>query len=173
LKQLICPFCGGKFRLEEATTEEIYLTLGRIQGKLDRHWPIIDEYIDCFARSPHGIITIKHRVRRAAEILKLFESQEFEHQGKRYRTTRPEIIKAMTEICNAAKSGFTNHNYLKVILKKSAERVSAEGMTAKEEQTSELDRRTSGGQRKEDIGLEEALERHPQLKDTLERFGKE
>jgi len=171
LKQLICPFCGGKFRLEEATTEEIYLTLGRIQGKLDRYWPIIDEYIDCFARSPQGIITIKHRVRRAAEILKLFESQEFEHQGKRYRTNRPEIIKAMTEICNAAKSGFTNHNYLKVILKKSAEKLSAEGVTAREE--TEREKRRRGESEQEDIGLKEALGRYPKLKNALERFGKE
>jgi len=177
MKPLICPFCGGKFRIEEATTEAIFLAYGQLQGKFDRHWPAVDEYIDCFAQSAQGTVSFKQRVRRAAELLKLFETQEFEFQGKRYRTTRQEIITAMLEICNAGKWGFNNHNYLKKILLKTAERVSAEGMTAAEEKGKEEEKRVGSRQygvsTKDEIGLEEAIKRHPSLKQALDKFGKE
>lgn len=172
--KLTCPYCGGKFRLEEATTEALYYELGKIDGKFGRHWPAVDEYIDCFAQTEHGTVSIKRRVRIAGEILRLFEAQEFAYKGKRYRTSREEIIRAMLEICNAGKWGFRNHNYLKVMLKKSAEKVSAEGLTAKEESQRE-ERRAHGAERKaegDESTIDDYKARHG-VKSLLDMIGKE
>ncbi|MBA7628083.1 hypothetical protein ES703_35553 [subsurface metagenome] len=174
MKKLVCPYCGGKFRLEEATTEALYYEFGKIDGKFGRHWPAVDEYIDCFAQTEHGTVSIKRRVRIAGEILRLFEAQKFEYQGKRYRTSREEIIRAMLEICNAGKWGFRNHNYLKVMLKKSAERISAEGLTAKEEQARE-GRRVQGAQsraNKNESTVDDYKARHG-IKSLLDKIGRE
>jgi len=174
MKKLICPYCGGKFRLEEATTEAIYYELGRIDGKFGRHWPAVDEYIDCFAQTEHGTVSIKRRVRIAGEVLKLFENQEFAFEGKRYRISQQEIISTMLEICNAGKWGFRNHNYLKVMLKKSAERVSAEGLTAKEEQARE-ERRAHGTECRveENKSTVDDYKRRHGIKSLLDKIGRE
>jgi len=75
----------------------------------------------------------------------LFEGNEFELNGKRYRTDWARIIRAMTAVVTANKFGFKNHNYLKRVMVEEAERVSAEGLTAKEER----ERSEVGGQRLE------------------------
>lgn len=176
MKRLVCPYCGGKFRLEEATTEALYYELGTLDGRFGRHWAAVDEYIDCFAQRAQGTVPIKRRIRIANEIYKLFETCEFEFQGKRYRTDHKAIIEAMLEICNLAKWGFRNHNYLKIMLKKTAERVSAEGLTAKEETAKEEERKVGSKHHAADgdeVRLDEALERHPELKNALNRFGRE
>jgi len=175
MKNLICPFCGGKFRLEEATSEALCYAFGKLDGKFGRHWPTVDEYIDCFAQSEHGTVSIKRRVRIAGEVLKLFEKQEFEYEGKRYRISRQDIVNAMLEICNAGKWGFRNHNYLKVMLKKSAARVSAEGLTAKEEQAREEKRRAQGAQRRanENVSTVDDYKARHGIKSLLDKIGKD
>ena len=65
----------------------------------------------------------------------LFRS--FQVEKKRYRITRDRIVVGLRTVCDLEKFGFKNHNYLKRVLVPDAERISAEGLTAKEERKRE------------------------------------
>ena len=71
----------------------------------------------------------------------------YSYSGKQYRVDKPSIKAGLQVVCNLDKFGFKNHNYLKKILTEHSERISAEGMTAAEEQKIEDERRTSNAQR--------------------------
>ena len=131
--KLICPKCGSGFSLEEIFREGAWREIADLAAKYAGSWTAVYEYTDCFRQSEFGTISLTRRFRLLKEVYGLFESQKFRYQGKRYRTNRQEISKAMGQICNANKWGFRNHNYLVVILKKTAERLSVEGLTAREE----------------------------------------
>ena len=115
-----------------------------LAAKFGRNWELVYEYVDCFRQAEWGCVRLKRRVALTKDVWRLFERNEFECQGKRYRTDVSGILEAMTLIVNSAKFGFKNHNYLKKVLSaKDAEKVSAQGMTAGEERTREQ-ARTSG-----------------------------
>jgi len=161
---LICPRCGNSFVLSDAIREVEQREIADIASKFGPSWRLIYEYTDCFRKSETGGMQRSKRVRLLKEVSRLFDTCEFNYEGKRYRTTWPEVIGAITQTCNAEKFGLKNHNYLKVILLKTAKRVSAEGMTAAEEAEGER-RRAQGAGRKEEKVLEEAPP------DVAERFG--
>ena len=145
---LICPRCGNSFVLEDAIKEVEQRELADIAAKFGQSWRLIYEYTDCFRKSEYGGMQRSKRLRLLKETAKLFDTCEFLYEGRRWRTTWPEVIGAITEICNREKWGLKNHNYLKAILVKTAKRVSAEGMTAAEESEREqgrLARHSSGG----------------------------
>jgi len=173
--KLVCPHCGGKFRPEEATKERIFLELIELVSKFGGSWHLVDEYADCFRRSEFGAMTTKKRVRILKEIYDLLKSEQFIYDGKQYRAGQKEILAVMLEICNAEKKELKNHNYLYVILKKSAARVSAEGLTAKEEQAREEKRRAHGAERRanENESTVDDYKRRHGIKSLLDKIGKE
>ena len=130
---LICPRCGNTFILSDAVKELEQREIADIAAIFGQSWRLIYEYTDCFRKSEYGGMQRSKRVRLLKEVSRLFDSCEFNYEGKRYRVTWPEVIAAITQTCNAEKFGLKNHNYLKVILLKTAKRVSAEGLTAAEE----------------------------------------
>jgi len=171
--QLICPKCGSRFVLEQAVNELEQTETHDIAAKLGVHWRVVYEYSDCFRQSEFGNVPLPKRLRIFKNVARLLEMSTFKHRGKQYRTSQPEIIRAMTDTCNMQKWGFTNHKYLFAILSKAGERLSAEGMTAREEEEREQGRRGAGGQdRKDEIRLEEAIKKHPQLKQAFDKYGK-
>jgi len=107
-------------------------------------------------------VRLSKRVRLLRELWGLFESCQFRARGKSYRTDWGGIIAALTKVVNSEKYGFTNHNYLKCILAQEAERLSAEGLTAKEEEARERARREgrprAGAQSKRTGRREKGLE---------------
>jgi len=151
--KLVCPVCGSKVDMEQATHEELMHELVELAARFGRNWELVHEYVDCFRQEQWGSVTLKKRVRLTKEVWRLFEKNEFEYQGKRYRTDWTGVIAAITEVVNRDKFGFRNHNYLKSIMMKDAERVSAEGLTAKEEREKERQRREERGKRKEEKGI--------------------
>jgi len=171
--QLICPKCGSRFVLEQAVSELEQAETHDIAAKLGVHWHLVYEYSDCFRQSEFGNVPLPRRLRIFKGIARLMETSEFSYRGKRYRTSQHEMIKAMTEICNMQKQGLRNQSYLFAILSKAGERLSAEGMTAREEEEREQGRRGADGQRKDAIGLEKAIETHPELKKVFDKFGKD
>lgn len=131
--KLTCPVCESKYDLKQAAITTGLREMVGLAAKFGSFWELVEEYVEAFRQSQYGGISAKKRVRLLKEILRLWEGREFEYHGKRYRTDKAHIRAAMTAVCNADKFGFQNHNYLKKILLKQAERVSAEGLTAKEE----------------------------------------
>jgi len=146
--KLICPHCRRNFDLEQAVREMEHREMADIAAQFGQSWKLVYEYSDCFRQSEWGDVSDRKRLRIFRDLLSLFEVKRFKFEGKTYRTTWQEVLAAMTETCNAGKWGFRNHNYLKVLLKKSAQRESAEGMTAEEEHTRETGKRKGEPARK-------------------------
>ena len=160
MKQLICPHCQRPFELEQAVREKEHGEVADIAAQFGQQWNLVYEYSDTFRQSEWGDVSLRKRLRIFREMMLLFEARKFALAGKVYRTGWQDVIAAMTETCNANKWGFKNHNYLKTILKKTAARESAEGMTAKEEENRH---KAQGARRKaeeEEITLAEHLARH-------------
>jgi hypothetical protein len=132
--KLICPHCEKEFDLDQAIRESEHREMADIAAKFGKSWLLVYEYSDCFRQSEFGNVPLKKRLRIMKEILFLFDRREFQVKGKKYRTEWNTIISAMMEICNMQKWGFRNHNYLKAVLVKGSDRLSAEGMTAQEEE---------------------------------------
>jgi hypothetical protein len=138
---LICPRCGNSFVLEDAIKEMEQRELADIAAKFGQSWRLVFEYSKCFRTQQYGGVNESKRIRKLRELGRIWSSCEFDYNGKRWRTSRSEIMARITQICDLEKWGFHNHNYLKVILLKTAKRVSAEGMTAEEEREREKGRR--------------------------------
>lgn len=169
--KLICPRCNNTFDLAEAVREAQHVEVADIAARFGKHWQIVYEYTDCFRQSEFGPVALAKRLRLLKEVWHLFDVLVFSAQGKRYRTGWTDILAAMTEICNANKWGFRNHNYLKAILKKTAERVSVEGLTAKEEQEREDSRQnTEDGRQEKFMGLS-AEERRQKILGIIKNIG--
>ncbi len=117
-----------------------------IAAKLGENWRIAYEYTDCFRTSEYGDVRPRRRWTLLKEIASLFDTCIFQKQGKRYRTNRDEIGKAMATMCNRNIRGVKSHGYLVAILMKTGERISAEGLTAREERQRENGRGEMGRQ---------------------------
>jgi hypothetical protein len=113
-----------------------------LAARFGANWGLVFDYTECFRQETWGSVREQKRLRLLKEVWQLFQKCEFEIDGKRYRTDWPRIIAAIRAVTDADKFGFKNHNYLKrVLLGEKAERLSAEGLTAAEEQKREDSRR--------------------------------
>ena len=151
--KMICPFCSGKFSIEEGVRTKIMIELAEVGARLHKSWRLAWEYSDAFATSRNGTVTPAKRLRLFEELAKLWEACVFEFDGKRYKTDQRKIMGALRTVCDAEKYGFRNHNYLKRVLVADAERVSAEGLTAREEKGGESEKvRRRKSEYEEDMG---------------------
>ena len=142
--KLLCPKCGSRFEMEQAVRELEQSETHDIAAKLGQHWRIANEYINCWRMSEYGTISLAKKVRKLKEVAELFDTLTFARYGKKYRTDRQKIVKGMTLMCDLNKIRITTHGYLYSILTESADRLSAEGLTAKEEQDRESLRQSQG-----------------------------
>ena len=139
--KLICPVCHSRYSMAEATHEKAMREMIDLASKFGHNWGLVFDYSECFRAAQWGSVREQKRLRLLKEIWGLFEKSEFEIDHKKYRTDRVCIIAAIRAVVDAEKFGFRNHNYLKRVLITNAERVSAEGLTAKEEAAREKERR--------------------------------
>jgi len=167
---LHCPVCHSKYTVDDLIREGIRDDLIDLAAFFGNVWPLVNEYCDCFRASQWGSVGEKKKVRLLTEIKRLFEKAEFEIEGKRYRSDRAAILGALRAVCDAEKFGFKNHNYLKRVLLsgsgktesgrthrsaptgKRPERISAEGLTALEENDREKRRAQAPGREDNDEG---------------------
>jgi len=148
--KLGCPVCGSKFTIAEARHEAAMKEMIELAAYFGKNWGLVFDYTEGFRREYWGSVREQKRLRLLKEIRTLFDRCEFEIEGKRYRTDGPRIISAIGAVVDADKIGFKNHNYLKrVLLGEKAERVSAEGLTAAEEEHRETKRREHGAESEE------------------------
>ena len=151
--KLGCPQCGSKFTIAQAMHEAAMKEMIELAAKFGANWGLVFDYSECFRQETWGSVREQKRLRLLKEIWRLFEKCEFDIDGKRYRTDWTRIIAAIRTVVDADKFGFKNHNYLKrVLLGEKAERLSAEGMTAREESDREAVRREHGAERIEPNG---------------------
>jgi len=143
--KLTCPYCERSFGLDEVENAELWRERAELAAALGACWKLANEYAECFRAEIGARMTIKKRVRILGRVAKLWQGQVFEYKGKKYRIKEAEILKALHTVCSMDKTGFKDDNYLKVVMAKQAERLSEEGLTAKEEAKREKTR----GQRSE------------------------
>lgn len=140
-ERLTCPYCEHSIDVDMVEMSGLWKEKAELASRLGSTFRLANEYLDSFRAAPDGRLSLKRRVRHLAAIAHLWETEEFEFKGKRFRADRAVIRDALTKVCEAGKFGFENHNYLKAIMVKGAERVSAEGLTAREESKKEEGRR--------------------------------
>lgn len=139
--KLTCPYCGNKYSITEATRTETLVNLTQALAGFGKWCPLVWEYTGAFATRRLGSIAPAKRLRIVKELARLWETGVFQVEKKRYRITRDRIVAGLRTVCDLEKFGFKNHNYLKRVLVPDAERISAEGLTAKEERKREEDQR--------------------------------
>lgn len=148
MTKLICPYCQSKITFEEAAREGLYREMVWLASRFGSSWELASEYIDCFRQTEFGCVRLQKKVRMLKELWKLFETNEFGYQGKRYRVDWALILAAINVVISGDKWGFKNHNYIKRIMMKDAKKLSAEGLTAEEEEREEIRRRTANSKQK-------------------------
>ena len=140
--KLCCPICQSKYSMADLVHEATKNEMIELASKFGKNWALVFEYTECFRTSQWGSVREQKRLRLLKEIWRLFERNDFEIDGKRYRTDWGKILGAIRVTVDADKFGFKNHNYLKrVLLGEGGDRLSAEGMTAEEEEKREIRRR--------------------------------
>lgn len=183
MTKLICPHCQSKIAFEEAAREGLYREMVGLASRFGSSWELASEYVDCFRQTEFGCVRLNKKVRLLKELWKLFETNEFGYQGKRYRVDWALILAAINVTISADKWGFKNHNYLKRIMMKDAKKLSAEGLTAEEEEQREALRRSelkahsskgnpatnTGGQ---DMTAQEFKSLHKITGDLVDQIGK-
>jgi len=157
----ICPVCSSKCTFDQAARDDLMRELVHLAAFFGSSWELVNEYVDCHRADQWGSVTAKRRTRLLGDLKRLFTAASIEVDGRRYRAEKRSILVAMRAVCDAEKYGFRNHNYLKkVIVTGGAERVSAEGKTAKEETAIEKERRETRDERRETITAAEFKKRH-------------
>jgi hypothetical protein len=111
-----CPECREIIDLREAEAESVVDGIIKLYRELGRDSRLAGEYVDCFRTSPRGKVGDKKHLRLLAEVKQLIDTGRFEFNRRKYKTDRQTVIKALREVCNREKYGFTNHNYLKQVL---------------------------------------------------------
>lgn len=139
--KLTCPYCNMKFSIDEAARSETLRNLTQALLGFGKHCDLVWEYTGAFATQHLGPIAPAKRLRIVTDLTRLWETGVFQIQWKRYKIDRAGILAGMLTVCNSEKFGFKNHNYLKRILMADAERVSAEGLTAKDERELEVNKK--------------------------------
>lgn len=152
-----CPVCRSKFCVDDCIKEGIKDELIELAAFLGKNWQLCNEYCDCFRPTQWGAVGEKKKIRLLSEMRHLFETCEFEYDGKKYKVDKSRAIAAIRAVVDAEKYGFKNHNYLKKVMLDGEffqadgrtcgkpKRLSAEGMTAAEEEKREKERRAEGG----------------------------
>lgn len=144
-----CPVCRSKFGVDDCIKENLHDEFIELASYFGHGWLAVNEYVDCFRGSQWGSVGEKKRLRYLQEIKALFESCEFDLKKKRYRTDKKSIYGAIKVIIDKEEFNFKNHNYLYQVLVDpfegtqgvvKAQRVSAEGLTAREETARENSR---------------------------------
>jgi len=152
--KLTCPYCGNKFSIAEATRVQTLVNLTQAMAGFGKWCPLVWEYTGAFATKRLGAIAPAKRLRIVKELEKLWASGIFSLEKKQYRITKDKIVESMRTVCDLEKHGFKNHNYLKRVMSEHAERISAEGLTAAEEQKKIEDQKV---RRSEDQKVEETM----------------
>lgn len=137
MTKLTCPWCERSVNLDQLEMADLFRERNDLAAELGRAWRLANEYVDCFRAKRGGRITLKKRVRILREIAKLWRTCEFQYDGRRYSTRQEQVLEGLTAACNRDLAGLDNHNYLKKVLLASARKLSAEGLTATEEESRE------------------------------------
>ncbi len=133
---ITCPCCGEAFDVlavqqgrDVAEFEAMLRQFGESRG-------LALDYINLFRATPQSAQRLSTRAKLAGELLKLWRTGEFSHEGRAWEVSRSQINEALAEVIRVkgAAAGFKNHNYLKTVLRQAAgkQEAKAEGATERQ-----------------------------------------
>lgn len=174
--KLRCPVCESRFSLDQFEREAGIKDLLDLAAFFGKNWNLISEYVEMFRAQEWGSVRFKRRLELLKEIRRLFEKCEFNLDRKRYRTDLAKITAAIRVTVDTEKHGFKNHHYLLRVLTDGAERLSAEGLSVKDERAREETRRApkkrvEPEEQKELVPLGEYLRREG-IKSLADKIGR-
>ncbi|MCL4501160.1 MAG: hypothetical protein M1438_04810 [Deltaproteobacteria bacterium] len=120
--KLRCPACAHEGELPEFTQAAELLALDRAAAAFGLDWPLVKEYLDCFAgKRP---MKADKRLRLAREVFRIYQAGKFEFGKVPYTVGRPEFLEAVRATCNQVTPPLTNHHYLLRVLTHAAQQTS-------------------------------------------------
>ncbi|SPD73797.1 hypothetical protein PITCH_A1970016 [uncultured Desulfobacterium sp.] len=171
--KITCPFCDHSIDVDLVDMAGMWRQRETLAARFGSAWNLANEYVDAFRVKPGARMALKKRLRHLEELVKLWDTGIFEYDGRRYRLGKDAIKAGMQKVCDAEKYGFKDHNYLKVVLRDAAERVSAEGLTAREEAAREAGFRKAAQHvetlEEERVSKEEHVRRIREIKGSIGR----
>ncbi len=123
-RKLKCPACGTEISLEQLEQTADLEALRKAEESYGVDWTMIREYLDCFRPASGKALTVKKQLRLAREVYEMWSSGRFSSNRQEYEVERQEFREALRITCNQVSPPLTNHNYLKKVLLKAAEKTS-------------------------------------------------
>lgn len=119
---LVCPACGAEISLEQFEQAADILALHRLAAAFGDDWGLVREYVELF-RGKQALKVVKI-LRLAREIWEIWSRGRFLSNRQEYEVGREEFKEALRITCNQVSPPLSNHNYLKKVLVKAAEKTS-------------------------------------------------
>ena len=138
--KFVCPYCTREIKPEMAELTGEWEEYRALAARLGDHCRLASEYAEHF-RAASGRMTLKKKLQVLRAAARLLEDGRFNYGGKHYRADKMGVLQGLRITIDSTEPPLKNHNYLKAILSKKAEKLSAEGLTATEEQQREDNRR--------------------------------
>ena len=113
--KLTCPLCGGRFQLHEATAVAEALALAATANRFGKLWPSVMAYAESFQQPGGRGLSLARLMAIINEVAAMFTEKGFAFGRRQHSIDSDVLIAALKETAQAGKSGFKNHNYLKVV----------------------------------------------------------
>ena len=113
--KLTCPLCGGRFQLHEATAVAEALALAATANRFGKLWPSVVAYAESFQQPGGRGLSLARLMAIINEVAAMFAEKGFAFGRRQHSIDSDVLIAALKETAQAGKSGFKNHNYLKVV----------------------------------------------------------
>ena len=113
--KLTCPLCGGRFQFHEAAVVAEALELAKTANRFGKLWPAVVAYAESFQTPGGRGLSLARLMAIVNELALMFTEQGFVYGRRQHRIDRDVLTAALKEVGQVGKSGFKNHNYLKVV----------------------------------------------------------
>ena len=147
--KLTCPLCGGRFQLHEAAAVAEALALAKVANRFGSLWPAVVAYAESFQQPGGRGLSLARLMAIVNELALMFTEQGFVYGRREHRIDRDVLIAALKETGQVGKSGFKNHNYLKVVAIDMQVKIDRQRGAEKEKKLREKEQALMAGKRPE------------------------
>ena len=113
--KLTCPLCGGRFHFHEATAVPEALELAATANRFGALWPSVVAYAESFQQPGGRGLSLARLMAIVNELAAMFTEKGFAFGRRQHSLDLDVLVAALKETAQVGKSGFKNHNYLKVV----------------------------------------------------------
>ncbi len=146
--KLTCPFCGARFHLHEATAVTEALALAQNANRFGSLWPSVLAYAESFQQPGGRGLSVARLMVIVNDVAAMFTDQGFVYGRQTQRIDRDVLIAALKEVGQVGKTGFKNHNYLKVVAIDMQAKVARQRGAEQEKKLRQKEQQLMAGRRK-------------------------